>query len=280
MHYCLNCGAPLNGPFCSGCGQRVIPAYPTIREMAGDAWEELSGYDGRFVRTFKLLLRRPGALTLEVLEGRRARYISPVRIYLVASVLYFLAAVISPTLSPPRSAQTTNGGFRIDLSTNDAALLTPEQRKRALEDLESAPWWLAPVLRSALTSPVDFRTRFLANLPRVLFALVPVYAGIVALFYRRRRFLVHLIFALHLHTAVFAALTVAQLSNLSRSVAFASACGLIAFGFIVIYSLLAFRRVYSESWAWTLTKSVAVGVLYLVAGLSGLAVTFAWAALT
>ena len=55
------------------CGQRAIPAYPTLRELAGDAWQELSGYDGRVVRTFRSLTRRPGALTLEVLEGHRAR---------------------------------------------------------------------------------------------------------------------------------------------------------------------------------------------------------------
>ena len=76
---CLNCGEPLSGPFCSKCGQRAIPAYPTLRELAGDAWQELSGYDGRVVRTFRSLMRRPGALTLEVLEGHRARYVSPVR---------------------------------------------------------------------------------------------------------------------------------------------------------------------------------------------------------
>ena len=49
---CLNCGAELHGAFCSRCGQRVIPPYPTMRELVGDAWHELSGYDGRFMRTF------------------------------------------------------------------------------------------------------------------------------------------------------------------------------------------------------------------------------------
>lgn len=43
---CLNCGAELSGPFCATCGQRAIPAYPTVKEMAGDAWHEMSGVDG------------------------------------------------------------------------------------------------------------------------------------------------------------------------------------------------------------------------------------------
>ena len=53
---CLNCGASLRGAFCSECGQRAIAPYPTVREMLGDAWQELSGYDGRFARTFRTLL--------------------------------------------------------------------------------------------------------------------------------------------------------------------------------------------------------------------------------
>ena len=101
-HHCLNCGSELQGPFCSRCGQRAIAAYPTIQEMFGDAWHELSGYDGRFVRTFRRLLGQPGALTLDVLEGRRARYISPVRLYLMASVIYFICAASVPNIERRR----------------------------------------------------------------------------------------------------------------------------------------------------------------------------------
>jgi hypothetical protein len=280
VNACLNCGATVSGAFCSACGQRVIPAYPTVREMAGDAWQELSGYDGRFARTFKLLLRRPGALTLDVLEGRRARYVSPVRLYLVASLIYFVVAAASPNLTRPFRA--TNDKVKIDLSASEEALnsIPAEEREKILKDLERAPWWMRDFLTSVVAAPVAFRRRFLEYLPRVLFTLVPVFAAIVAIFYRRGRFLIHLIFALHLHAAVFIAMSFAQLSNFSRNVVFAGACGLITFAFIVVYSLLAFRRVYRESWPRTLAKSAGVAVIYLVAGLCALTVTLVWAALT
>ena len=48
---CQNCGTPLTGRFCSSCGQRAIPPRPTIRELAGDAWNELVGWDGKLLRT-------------------------------------------------------------------------------------------------------------------------------------------------------------------------------------------------------------------------------------
>jgi hypothetical protein len=100
---CLNCGAALHGAFCGACGQRSVPADPTVSELAGDAWQELSGYDGRVAATFRGLLH-PGRLTLEYLQGRRARYLSPVRLYLTVSVIYFLIAATAPQIA---------GGLRI-----------------------------------------------------------------------------------------------------------------------------------------------------------------------
>jgi uncharacterized protein DUF3667 len=92
LSVCLNCGTPLRGPFCAGCGQRDVPPYPSVRELAIDAISEFSGWDGRLSQTLRTLIRRPGVLTREFLEGRRARYISPLRVYLTASLVYFVVA--------------------------------------------------------------------------------------------------------------------------------------------------------------------------------------------
>jgi hypothetical protein len=56
---CLNCEALLNGPYCAACGHRAIPPNPGVRELIGDAWGELTGYDGRIARTVVTLLRLP-----------------------------------------------------------------------------------------------------------------------------------------------------------------------------------------------------------------------------
>jgi uncharacterized protein DUF3667 len=93
---CLNCGASLDGPFCAHCGQRALPPHPTTRELAGDAYQELVGWDGKVADTIRLLLRHPGELTRRMLDGQRSRYISPVRLYLTCSVLYFLAVAAVP----------------------------------------------------------------------------------------------------------------------------------------------------------------------------------------
>lgn len=277
---CLNCGAELRGPFCSECGQRAVAAYPTIAELVGDAWQELSGYDGRFIQTLRMLLGRPGALTVETLEGRRARYISPMRLYLVASLVYFLCAAAVPNVRRPDIAVMPGSNAKIQMDgSGRLAGLSPEVRAQALEKLERAPWWAQAVMRPLLLDPEGFRQRFLQTLPRVLFAVVPVFAAIVALLYRGRRFTQHLIFAVHLHAAIFVTLTLRELSQLTRSLAVVAVVDVVVMLAIVAYALLAFRRVYGETWTRVLVKGVAIAALYSLVGVAALVGTMIWATL-
>jgi hypothetical protein len=252
-----------------------------MRALVGDAWQELSGYDGRFVRTFRRLLRHPGALTVDVLEGYRARYVSPVRVYLVASVLYFLIAAAAPNLHQPPAPVLPRSNVTIDFANPEAATsqLSEEDRKQILEAVERAPGWLRPALRAALLDPAGFRRRFLENLPRLLFALVPAFAGIVSLFYRRRPFSQHLIFALHLHAVVFLAQSVREAANWAGRVVL----GAVEFAvvlFVIGYALAAFRRVYGERWRRILAKAAAIAVLYAFAGMMGMIAAIAWTTFT
>lgn len=275
---CLNCGTTLEGPFCSRCGQRAIGAYPTVSDMIGDAWQELSGWDGRLARTVRLLLLRPGALTVEAMEGRRVRYVSPVRLYLLASLAYFLCAVSVPnlrTIEPVHLPGSDEEVIRMDPSGRLVGL-TGEQREQALKNLERAPWWAQAVMRPVLLDPEAFRLGFMERLPRVLFVLVPVFAGIVALFYWRRPFPQHLVFAVHLHAVIFIVLTLRELSQLTRSAVILDIFELAATATIVAYSLIAFRRVYRESWWRVLPKAIGIAFVYAIAGITALLATTIW----
>src|SRR5687768_10569944 len=131
---CLNCGAALDGKFCARCGQRDIPPYPSVRELASDAVAEFSGWDGRLAATVRALVRRPGFLTGEFLAGRRARYISPVRLYLTASVLYFLIAANAPNLRL-ESGETL--GLQIKATTGDSVATSTPSRAGRVGNLAS-----------------------------------------------------------------------------------------------------------------------------------------------
>jgi hypothetical protein len=72
---CANCGAPLTGPFCSACGQKWHAGPPTVREFLHEAADDVFNIDGKLLRTLRLLFLKPGALTLESFNGRRAGYV-------------------------------------------------------------------------------------------------------------------------------------------------------------------------------------------------------------
>jgi hypothetical protein len=48
---CPNCSAPLNGPYCSSCGQRQLDLNQPFRELAGEAMESFLSFDARILRT-------------------------------------------------------------------------------------------------------------------------------------------------------------------------------------------------------------------------------------
>ena len=274
---CLNCGAELQGRFCHACGQRVAPAFPTLREMIVDAWQELTIFDGRLARTVWLLVRHPGMLALEYLSGRRATYLPPLRLYLVASVVFFLIAALVPSMSTARRTATLPGREKVTIDLMDTTELTPAQREEAEKSIERAPAFMQPLFRRAFFDRQSLRANMVAAFPRVLFVLVPVFAAIVAIFYWRP-FSQHLVFALYLHAAVFMTLAVARLANATRSVIVAGILELTAMVFLVVYSQVSFRKVYGDSWPRVLVKSLGIGVLYLFACVLGIAGAVIWSA--
>jgi hypothetical protein len=282
---CLNCGTPLIGPFSSECGQRDIPPYPTVRELIIDAFWELSGWDGRFISTVRALVRKPGMLTREFLEGRRARYLSPLRLYLLASLAYFVVAAAVPNLNPNGKGDggpqitVTRGPARVARVT-EASLgdeeVSPEEKAAALKDIERAPLLLRPFLVKAVSDPKGFRRGMLEAMPRMLFALLPVFAGIVALFYRGRKYPEHLYFAIHLHAFTFVVLAAAAVFKFTRSIPVAAAAGIVAWLSVPVYATLAFRRVYGGGLGRTLLREAGIGVIYGVTALAAFIFVLYW----
>lgn len=270
---CLNCDAPLTGRFCAECGQRAVPAYPTLREYAGDAWEEMSGFDGRFARSIVTLLRYPGALTVEILRGRRVRYIKPLRLYLSASVVYFVLSASGPVI---QRDVDLGSGVKIHVMGADEA--TDAERAAALEKIKKAPGIMKPLFLTMLEDPEGFRSRVLTAFPKMIFALVPVLALILGLFYRGRRYMQHLTFALHVNAAFFIVLTIGLLARFSSHAAVSTAGGLAVLAFIAWYAFRAQRVVYGDGRLLTLAKSAGVAVLYSLVAVPSLLVVIVWAA--
>ena len=272
---CLNCGAALTGQFCSQCGQRVGPPHPTTRELVGDAYDELVGWDGKFARTIRLLLTRPGELTRAVIQGQRARYVASVRLYLMCSVVFFL---LQATVPFPDVDQNFQIGFGVSVGgaadqtpgeaalgkaiTNGLASLTSDERAALDREVDAQPWLIRPMVRAIAEDYDGVMRRAEAAIPRVLFVLVPALALVLRIFYRGRHYPEHLYFATHFGAFVFVVLTLETFVEFTRSLPAIAVTQLVGAIVIVVYVVIALRRVYGGSWPATGAKALGVSVIY------------------
>jgi len=91
---CLNCQTRMVGSFCHECGQENVTYVVSFGELLREMYSEFVQVDSRMVRTVGALIIRPGLLTNEFLNGKRVRYLSPFKMYVVVSALFFLLFTI------------------------------------------------------------------------------------------------------------------------------------------------------------------------------------------
>ncbi|MBX3726079.1 MAG: DUF3667 domain-containing protein [Xanthomonadales bacterium] len=140
---CSNCQTPLLGPHCYRCGQPVKGLVRPLSGWLADLLDTALNWDGRLPRTLVPLLFRPGHLTREYLAGRRVRYVTPVRLFLVLAIVLFLAVGLY-------------GNLELGGGAVSAGSLGPESGDRAR--VEALVAWLpdttrAEVLDEALRPP-------------------------------------------------------------------------------------------------------------------------------
>ena len=85
---CLNCGTPLVGNHCHNCGQ-AAHVHKTIAAFFHDLLHGVFHFEGKIWRTVPMLAFKPGRLTREYIDGRRASYVSPIALFLFAVFLTF-----------------------------------------------------------------------------------------------------------------------------------------------------------------------------------------------
>jgi hypothetical protein len=136
--HCENCGAQLHGHWCAQCGQAAIDYRRSFRHVIADLLDEFLNWDSKFFATIGLLVIRPWKLTNQFLAGHRVRYVHPLRLYLLASILFFFAAnywAKSIHLEPGKLTSENRAEIEAALEKQN---LTPEQRAKVERALNMA----------------------------------------------------------------------------------------------------------------------------------------------
>ena len=234
---CQNCSAPLHGAYCHACGQRDLDlATSSVGAIIATFVRETFQADGRLPRTVWPLLRRPGLIVAEYLTGRRVRYTSPVKLYLVVSVVAFFVLRLEGAAIDGMNLAVDVDGVSGDERAQVAAI-------------------------QAIVGAV--RRGFFDAAPLVMLGMIPLFALALRLMLPRRRYVEHVIFALNVHTIGLLLLAIAGLAS----------SGWLRLGALLIgelYLALALRRVYQVGWPRTLLTTLGLALVHLLLALLGL----------
>lgn len=100
VNNCPNCSAALHGKYCSNCGQHQVRTDRLLVTLISEAFEGVFSFNSRAWRTTFALFFKPGFLTLEYSAERRRRYVQPLRLYLITSIVFFLVLSVTNYMSP------------------------------------------------------------------------------------------------------------------------------------------------------------------------------------
>jgi Protein of unknown function (DUF3667) len=156
---CENCGAQLEGHWCGKCGQAAVDYRRSFRHVVGDVLESFLNWDSKFFTTIALLIFKPWRLTNEFLTGKRVRYVNPLRLYLVASVLFFFAVNYGAKdlrLQPGKLSPKDRAELEADLKKGDLPPAAREQLEALLLESpspSSSPQSTSPSPTTNVPSP-------------------------------------------------------------------------------------------------------------------------------
>jgi hypothetical protein len=275
---CRNCDTPAPLNFCPVCGQETALHAPTLSEFVHEFVGHYVALEGALWRTLRLLLLHPGRLTREYLAGRRRRYVLPLRLYLTASFIFFLVLKLLPSTAVEVAIANAergapSSGVQAEAAPTAASRPGSVQRAPVVEaarpvDCGSAGEPPCNALERAVNrvgerfrgDPRGFleavRSRLVSVAPFAVFLLLPVYAAIVMLAYRRRQMTYgeHIVFSFHLHAFWFLALL--------AMAALPDAAGDVVLVVMALYGVWALRVVYRGGWVATVLRALFIGIAY------------------
>ena len=125
---CLNCGAPLVGAYCARCGQKSH-VHRSVRGFLQDFLVGVFNFEGKFWHTLPMLVWHPGQMTRRYIAGERARFISPVAMYLFTVFAMFAVLNFTGTLGPGKGAHFQTN-LKSDIADNQAAIAKLEAQRK------------------------------------------------------------------------------------------------------------------------------------------------------
>jgi hypothetical protein len=244
---CLNCGAQVAGKYCQQCGQENVEVKESFFHLLMHFIEDLTHFDGKLWKTLKLLLFKPASLTRLYMEGKRASYLHPIRMYLFVSAVFFFVIFTGGPKNPAelnkveKSINSSNksiknmdsiakakDAFQFEIGKDTINYKTVEAYQAAQNKLpaaKKASWIASKLAKQGITLNQKYKgdkfeigkavlEQFQHYFSRILYISLPIFAMFVWILYRRNKehyFVDHLIFSIHIYCAFFIILFIVKI---------------------------------------------------------------------
>jgi hypothetical protein len=229
---CLNCGCKLMGDYCHCCGQKAH-IHRSLRAFMGDFIAGIMNFEGKFWRTLPMLAWRPGEMTRRYIAGERARFISPVALYLFTVFAMFAVLNVTGTFNPiSGTGSSLKEDVRGAMASDQEALAKLEsdrkaavaagkdtanldnrifKRKKDIEESrkflsgeafdvsamdEDTPKWVGPLVQQATENPELLTSNIQEAASKFSWLLIPLSVPFLWLLFplRRRKMYDHTVF--------------------------------------------------------------------------------------
>ena len=203
---CLNCGALRDGTYCSHCGQSAH-IHRSISAFWHDILHGVLHFDGKFWRTIPLLAWRPGELTRRYVHGERAKFISPMALFLFAIFMMFAIFSFLPSggtgpvvpettaeSADTSDAQDTDG---IDIQIADSEAGSEGISEEDIKEMASGSDWVGSAIKKATENPEFLLYKLKSNGYKFAWLLIPLsipFIWLATIGVRGHRFYDHAVF--------------------------------------------------------------------------------------
>lgn len=246
---CLNCGASVEEGFCHHCGQ---PVRDNSDRAIGRLLSEFIGniffLDNRFLLSMRYIVLFPGRMTVEFLEGKRKKFISPITLFLFFNLIYFFVNPLSD----------------YSLSFSDQIYSQPYSKwikewidlKLQTEGLSESAYG---IIYQNMSDSIS-KSIMIINIP-----MIAVFVYLMA-FKRRRFYFDSLIFAFHFFSLFMASWIILDwvetlinfLSGDDRSIVSYISFYLFVFFIPLLYAILSIKKFMGFKWYWAIPAGMVV----------------------
>jgi Protein of unknown function (DUF3667) len=293
---CPNCHtvfADENANYCANCGQENHTHKLPVKHFFMELVESFTHFDTKFVATFKDLILKPGLVIQNFNDNKRTRYVPPIRIYAFTSFAFFLffnflvgsevqgmAVKIKkmPNKAPALQTNIFGTDTKVDTLTSRELIELPSLTNELVDSTlrsKNIPtnWLNTRVIRTTARvnkgelSFTDLFEKFIKYLTYSIFILMPVFAFLLMLFYRKRNYYYSefLVFSIYFHTLLFGVfgflMLLISFTPLDYKLNYVA---VILFFGMSIYLGMALKRVFGDSTTKTVVKTVLLSAIYTV----------------